>query len=152
MSLEEKVVIVSGGGRGIGRAVALDIAAQGARVVVSDLGGDWRGEGRDADPAATVVAEIEAAGGEAIADGGDVTDEAAVDALVAGAVERWGRLDGLVATAGFLRDRMVFSMETADFDAVVAVHLRGHFLLARATSRFWRAKSKETGGPCRGLS
>lgn len=150
MSLKDKVIIVSGGGRGIGRAVALDAAAQGARVVVSDLGGDWRGEGQDVDPATAVVAEIEAAGGEALADSGDITDEASVDALVARTVERWGHLDGTVATAGFLRDRMVFSMEAADFDAVVAVHLRGHFLLARAASRFWRAKSKEAGGPVSG--
>jgi NAD(P)-dependent dehydrogenase (short-subunit alcohol dehydrogenase family) len=146
-SLEDKVVVVTGAGRGIGRAVALGLARAGARVVVNDRGGDWRGDGEDVGPAAAVVSEIEQAGGAAIADGGDVTDAAAVDALVARAVDTWGRLDGAVACAGILRDRMLFSMEEDDWDAVLAVHLRGHFLLARAASRHWRAQAKAAGAP-----
>ncbi|HYF26573.1 MAG TPA: SDR family NAD(P)-dependent oxidoreductase [Baekduia sp.] len=146
-SLDGRVIIITGAGRGIGRALAQALAGAGASVVVNDRGGDWRGEGQDVGPATGVVQEIEAAGGRAIADGGDVTDAAAVDALVQRALDTWGRLDGVVSSAGILRDRMVFSMGEDDWDAVMAVHLKGHFLLLRAACRHWRAEAKRTGAP-----
>lgn len=149
-SLEDKVVVVTGAGRGVGRSLALGLAAAGARVVVNDRGGDGRGEGEDVGPATAVVEEIEAAGGSALADGGDATSAADVEAMVEKAVETWGRLDGVVACAGILRDRMLFSLEDDDWDAVLAVHLRGHFLLARAACRHWRARSKQAGAPVDG--
>lgn len=148
--LDNRVIIISGAGRGIGRALALHLARAGARVVVNDRGGDWRGAGADTGPATQVVDEIRAGGGEAIADGGDVAAAADVDAMVARALEEWGRLDGVVNSAGILRDKMIFSMEEDDWDAVLAVHLRGHFLLTRAACRHWRAESKRTGAPVDG--
>jgi NAD(P)-dependent dehydrogenase (short-subunit alcohol dehydrogenase family) len=139
---EGRVAIVTGAGRGIGREHALMLASEGASVVVNDLGGAPDGEGADAGPAQEVVAEIEAAGGRAVANGADVTDFAQAEAMVAEAVDTFGRLDVLVNNAGILRDRMVFSMSEAEWDAVVAVHLKGHFCPTRHAAAHWRARSK----------
>jgi 3-oxoacyl-[acyl-carrier protein] reductase len=150
MELEGKVALVTGAGRGIGREIALALAARGAAIVVNDLGGDWRGDGTDDSPAATVREEIVAAGGKAIVDGGNVADADDAAAMVQRAVGQFGGLDIVVNNAGILRDRMIFSMADDDWDAVVAVHLRGHFLVTRAACAYWRAKAKETGAPVDG--
>jgi len=144
MRLDGKVAIVTGAGHGIGRAHALELAKHGARVVVNDLGSSVAGEGqgRDADE---VVALIEKRGGEAVADYGDVGDEAQADAMVALAVATWGRLDILVNNAGIVRDRAIWNMSVDDFDLVLRVHLRGSWLTSRAAARHWRAMAKETG-------
>jgi len=120
-----RVAIVTGGGQGLGRSHALGFASRGARVVVNDLGGARDGTGSSLSPAEAVVAEIEEAGGEAYANGADVSDRAAVDAMVAEAVERWGAVDILVNNAGILRDKSFQKVDLADFEAVLAVHLMG---------------------------
>jgi NAD(P)-dependent dehydrogenase (short-subunit alcohol dehydrogenase family) len=137
-----RVVVVTGAGRGLGRAHALAFATEGARVVVNDIGTSRSGEGASGTPAQEVVAEIEAFGGEAIPNADDVADWAGAERLVAAAVDRWGRLDVLVNNAGFLRDRMLVSMAEDEWDAVVRVHLRGHFLPLRHAADHWRARSK----------
>jgi NAD(P)-dependent dehydrogenase (short-subunit alcohol dehydrogenase family) len=142
-----KVAIVTGAGRGIGRAEAMLLASEGAKVVVNDLGGAPTGEGSDAGPAAQVVAEITAAGGEAVANGDDISTWPGAEALVAQAVSTWGRLDVLINNAGILRDRMSFNMDEADWDAVINVHLKGHFATARFASAHWRSVFKATGQP-----
>ncbi len=136
------VVIVTGAGRGLGRAHALELAAQGARVVVNDLGVERDGSAGSEGPAHDVVAEIAAAGGEAVANGADVADFAQAEAMVAQAVETFGRLDALVCNAGFLRDRMLASMTEEDWDSVVRVHLKGHFAPARHAIAHWRDRAK----------
>ncbi|MFE3162199.1 SDR family oxidoreductase [Streptomyces sp. NPDC059224] len=137
-----RVVVVTGAGRGLGRAHALAFAAEGARVVVNDLGVGLDG-GPDPDsPAGTVVDEIRAAGGEAVAHGGDVATTAGAASLIATAVESYGRLDTLVNNAGFLRDRMLVNLGEDDWDAVVRVHLKGHFLPLRHAAAHWRAEAK----------
>ena len=135
---EGRVAIVTGAGRGIGRAEAMLLAAEGARVVVNDLGGAATGEGRDAGPAAQVVEEIRAAGGEAVANTDDISGWAGAEALVGQALETWGRLDVLINNAGILRDRMSFNMDEADWDAVINVQLKGHFARARFAAAHWR--------------
>jgi len=137
-----RVAIVTGAGRGIGREHALMLAAEGAAVVVNDRGGDTDGSGGDPGPARQVVAEIEAAGGRAVANGADVTDFDGAAAMVVQAVDAFGRLDVLVNNAGILRDRMVFSMDEQDWDDVVAVHLKGHFCPTRHAAAYWRAEAK----------
>ena len=127
-----RVAIVTGAGAGLGRAHALGLAARGAKVVVNDLGVGRDGSGRGSEAAARVVAEIEAAGGTAIADGADVTDEAAVAAMVARALSLWGRIDILVGNAGILRDRTLAKMTVEDFRAVLDVHLVGAFVCCKA--------------------
>jgi NAD(P)-dependent dehydrogenase (short-subunit alcohol dehydrogenase family) len=139
---EGRVAIVTGAGRGIGREHALMLASEGAKVVVNDLGAEPDGRGADPGPANEVVAEIEAMGGEAIVNGADVTDFEQSGAMVAEAVERFGRLDVLVNNAGILRDRMIFSMTEEQWDAVVAVHLKGHFCPTRHAAAHWRERSK----------
>jgi NAD(P)-dependent dehydrogenase (short-subunit alcohol dehydrogenase family) len=123
--LDGKVVLVTGAGNGIGREHALACAREGARVVVNDLGGARDGSGSSATAAESVVAEIVAMGGDALADAASVTDAAACDAMVAATLARWGRLDCVVNNAGILRDRSFAKMSDAEWDAVIAVHLQG---------------------------
>jgi NAD(P)-dependent dehydrogenase (short-subunit alcohol dehydrogenase family) len=149
--LDGKVAIVTGAGRGIGRGEAIELAAQGAKVLVNDLGGEWDGTGADNRPAQQVVDEIAAAGGEAAANYDDVADWSGSKKMIDEAVERWGTLDILVNNAGILRDKMIFNMDEADWDAVIRVHLKGHFAPTRHACAYWRQKSKEAGGdPVRG--
>ena len=141
-NLTSKVAIVTGAGRGIGRGHALALAAAGAKVVVNDLGGSLAGEGSDLSPAQQVVEEIHAAGGEAAADGENVADFAGAGRLVQHAVDVFGRLDILVNNAGILRDRMLVNMTEDEWDAVIAVHLKGHFSTTRHAAAHWRERSK----------
>lgn len=142
MLLEGKVVIVTGAGRGIGREHALELARQGARVVVVDPGVSVRGEETEEDPADAVVREIRDLGGEALAHKGSVTEWSTCERIVRETVEYFGRLDALVNNAGILRDRMITSMEEDDFDAVIAVHLKGTFQMTRHACVHWRALGK----------
>lgn len=137
-----QVVIVTGAGRGLGRAHALALAAEGATVVVNDLGATLGGEGRDATPADEVVADIEAAGGTAVANGDDVSDFEAAGDLVADTIRRYGRVDALVCNAGIVRDRMLVNLSVEEWDAVMAVHLRGTFGPLRHAAGHWRDRSK----------
>jgi NAD(P)-dependent dehydrogenase (short-subunit alcohol dehydrogenase family) len=145
LELEGKVAVVTGAGRGIGREEALALAAAGARVVVNDLGSTWTGEGNDRRPAEDVVAEIEAAGGDAVANFDDVTDPAAAERLVQQAVDTFGDLDILVNNAGILRDGMIFTIDPEEWRSVVNVHLIGHFLPTRAATAYWRERAKSDG-------
>ncbi len=147
--LDGRVVIVTGGGRGLGRSHCLELAAQGATVVVNDLGVDVRGDAEGTSPADEVVAEIEAAGGTAMTNGASVTDFAAMGDLVAEVVERYGVLHAVVNNAGFLRDRMLTSMSEDDFDAVIDVHLKGTWSLTRHACGYWREQAK-AGNPVTG--
>jgi NAD(P)-dependent dehydrogenase (short-subunit alcohol dehydrogenase family) len=137
--LDGRVAIVTGAGRGIGRSVATLMASQGAAVVVNDLGSEVDGSGRDAGPAKQVADEISAAGGKAVANGADVSDHAAAEAMIASAVEHFGRLDVLVNVAGILRDRMVFNMTEQEWDDVIRVHLRGSFNTTKFAAAHWRS-------------
>ena len=139
---EGRVVIVTGAGRGIGRAHALALAAAGARVVVNDLGVALDGRGGAEGPAAEVVAEVRAAGGEAVADTHDVADEEGARALIRTALDTYGDLHALVNNAGFVRDRMFVSATFEEWDAVMRVHLRGHFAPSRCAVDHWRAQQK----------
>ena len=141
-----RVVIVTGGGRGLGRAHALAFATEGAHVLVNDLGVERDGtqSGVD-DAAAAVVEEIAAAGGSAAANHADVADWEQASAMVAQAVETWGRLDTLVCNAGFLRDRMLVNMSEQEWDSVVRVHLKGHFAPARHAAAHWRERQRALG-------
>jgi NAD(P)-dependent dehydrogenase (short-subunit alcohol dehydrogenase family) len=139
---EGRVALVTGAGRGIGREHALSLAQHGAKVVVNDLGGDRSGEGEDVSAAQSVVDEIVAAGGEAVVNGGDVADFDAAREMVQQAIEAFGRLDVVVNNAGILRDRMLVNMEASEWDAVIAVHLRGTFGPMRHAAAHWRERSK----------
>ncbi|MEU6778709.1 SDR family oxidoreductase [Nonomuraea angiospora] len=144
---EGRVAIVTGAGRGLGRAHALELARQGAHVVVNDLGGATDGTGSDAGAAQLVVAEILAAGGKAVANTDDVADWAGAKRLVEQAVSEFGGLDVLVNNAGILRDQTIASMTEENWDAVIRVHLRGTAGPARFAAEYWRARAKGSGRP-----
>jgi NAD(P)-dependent dehydrogenase (short-subunit alcohol dehydrogenase family) len=144
---EGRVVIVTGAGRGIGRAHALAFAAEGALVVVNDIGAELDGSGGSASPAQDVVAEIEASGGRAVVNGDDVADWAGAERLVRTAIDVLGGLDVVVNNAGFVRDRMFVSCSEEEWDAVVRVHLKGHFCVSRHAAAWWRDQAKATGAP-----
>ena len=139
-SLAGRVAVVTGAGAGLGRAEALALAAEGADLVLNDVG----------PAAAEVVDEIEAAGGKAVLVPGDIGERATADALLSTALDRFGGLHVVVNNAGVVRDRMLFGLSDEDWDQVVRVHLRGHFLLTRNAAVHWRAQAKESGGPVYG--
>ena len=141
-SLDGRVAIVTGAGRGIGREHALALANAGAKIVVNDLGGSAAGEGSDTTPAQSVADEIKAAGGEATANYDNVADFQGAENMVKQSVADFGRLDILINNAGILRDRMLVSMSEAEWDAVINVHLKGHFAPTHHAANYWRAQSK----------
>ena len=140
--LDGRVAIITGAGRGIGREHALYFAAEGAKVVVNDLGGANDGTGADATPAQQVVAEIRALGGEAVVNGDNVADWEGAQRMINQAVEAFGDLDILVNNAGILRDRVLVNMTEEEWDAVIAVHLKGHFAPSRWAAAYWREQHK----------
>src|SRR5439155_20300636 len=135
----------TGAGRGTGRAYALRLAAYGARVIVNDAGVATDGSATAEDPAADVVSEIAAAGGDAIAQRGDIADARVADELVQQALETWGSLDVVINNAGFGRPRMVFNLADDEWDDVIRVHLRGTFVVSRPACRYWRTQAKQHG-------
>jgi NAD(P)-dependent dehydrogenase (short-subunit alcohol dehydrogenase family) len=141
-SLDGKVAVVTGAGRGIGRGEALLLASEGASLVVNDVGGEWDGQGQDTRPAQTVVDEIEASGAKATANYDDISTWNGAGALVRQAIETFGSLDIVVNNAGILRDAMIFNMTEENWDAVVAVHLKGHAALTHHACAYWRGKAK----------
>lgn len=136
--LKDKVILVTGAGRGIGRDIALTCAAEGARVVVNDLGGSEGGEGDDKTPAMEVVGDIKAAGGEAVANYSSVADFKAAQGMIEQAVSEFGRIDGVVNNAGILRDVIFHKMTEEDWDSVIDVHLKGSFNTSRAAATYFR--------------
>lgn len=141
-SLDGKVALVTGAGRGIGRGEALLLSQEGAAVVVNDVGGEWDGTGADTRPAQLVVDEIVAAGGRAVANYDDISSWPGAKALVDQAVRTFEKLDVVVNNAGILRDKMLFNMDEEDWDAVVRVHLKGHAAVAHHACAYWRAQAK----------
>ncbi|MBX7451167.1 SDR family oxidoreductase [Mycolicibacterium sp. 3033] len=141
-ALDGRVAVISGAGRGIGREHALLFAAEGASVVVNDLGGSNSGDGTDAGPAQEVVEEIRGAGGTAVANTENIATWGGAESLVAQAVEEFGRLDVVVNNAGILRDGFIASLSEQDWDAVIAVHLKGHFAVLRHAAEYWKGQSK----------
>lgn len=139
---EGRVAVVTGAGRGIGREYALMLASEGAKVVVNDLGGDRDGRGTDLTPAEQVVKEIEALGGQAVVNGGDVSDYMAAKQLIDQAIDTFGKLDVVINNAGILRDRMLVNMTEEEWDAVITVHLKGTFGPSRHAAAHWRDRAK----------
>lgn len=139
---EGRVAIVTGAGRGLGREHALELARQGAKVVVNDLGTTLNGVPEASGPAHDVVELIRAEGGEAVANGADVADFEQAAGLVRQAIETFGRLDILVNNAGFVRDRMLVNTSEEEWDAVIRVHLKGHFAPLRHAAEYWRGEAK----------
>lgn len=140
-----RVVLVTGAGRGLGREYALELARQGAKVVVNDLGASNDGKGAKSAPAEQVVEEIKALGGNAVANFGDVSDMASAGAMVKQAIDSFGDLHAVVNNAGIVRDRMFVSATEDEWDATMKVHLKGHFAVASNAVAYWRSKAKETG-------
>jgi NAD(P)-dependent dehydrogenase (short-subunit alcohol dehydrogenase family) len=140
--LKDKVAIVTGAGRGIGRGEALSLASEGSKVVVNDLGGTSAGTGASTSPADEVVAEIKRMGGDAVANYDSVTDPKAGERMVKAAIDNFGRLDILVNNAGILRDKMLFNMTDEDWDLVMKVHLYGHFYTTRAASQIFKQQKR----------
>src|SRR4051812_1105159 len=145
--LDGKVAIVTGAARGVGLGHAKLLAAEGAAVVVNDLGGEGDGSGHDDRPAQQAVDEIVAAGGKAAANYDDVADWEGAQRLINQAIETFGRLDILILNAGILRDRMTFNMTEEEWDAVIRVHLKGHFAPVRWAAAYWREETKRAGAP-----
>ena len=141
-ALQGRVAVITGAGRGIGREHALLFATEGASVVVNDCGGDNTGEGGDAGPAHEVVDEIVAAGGRAVANTDNVADFSGAERIVRQAIDEFGRLDVLVNNAGILRDSFIAGMDESQWDAVIAVHLKGHFAMLRHAAAYWKAQAK----------
>jgi NAD(P)-dependent dehydrogenase (short-subunit alcohol dehydrogenase family) len=139
---EGRVVVITGAGRGIGREHAIEFARQGAKVVVNDLGGEMDGTGSSTGPAGEVVDEIRGMGGEAVANGDDVSDYDGAGRLVQAAIDTFGTIDVLVNNAGILRDRMLVNMTIEEWDAVIKVHLRGTFAPTRHAVEYWRNRTK----------
>ena len=142
-----KVAIITGAGRGIGREEALLLASEGAAVVVNDVGGARTGEGSDKAPAQEVVDEIVAAGGKAVANFDDISSWKGGESFVNQAIEELGGLDILINNAGILRDKMSFNMTEEEWDAVIQVHLKVHFVPSHFAGSYWRQKSKDSGQP-----
>jgi 3-oxoacyl-[acyl-carrier protein] reductase len=149
-SLDGKVALVTGAGQGLGRAEALYLASEGAKVVVNDLGATVEGEGKESKPAQAVVEEIKAAGGEAVAHGGDVSSYDDAKDMIDLAIKEFGDFHILINNAGILRDRMIFNITEGEWDAVVKVHLKGHFNTTRHACAYWREQSKVSGNPAYG--
>ena len=143
--IDGRVAIITGGARGIGASISRLFAREGARLVINDLGGGTDGTGSDEGPAKQIADEIVAAGGTAVADGGDIADVATGERLVRMAVEQYGKLDIVVNVAGILRDRMIFNLSEADWDEVIRVHLKGHYSTARPASAYWRQQRNPQG-------
>ncbi len=141
-ALDGRVAVITGAGRGLGQEHALLFAAEGAKVVVNDLGGGPDGAGSDTGPAQQVVDEIRSAGGEAVANASDVTTASGAQQLIQQAIDEFGALHVLVNNAGILRDRTIANMTDEEWDDVIRVHLRGHFMPTRAAARYWREQSK----------
>jgi len=138
--MEDKVVIVTGAGGGIGRDIALAMARDGAKVVVNDVGASMTGEGHDVGPAQRVVDEIRAAGGTAVANTDSVADPTAADRIVTTALDTYGRLDAVINNAGILRDRFFHKMSVEEFDSVIKVHLYGSYFVSRAAANHFKAQ------------
>ena len=147
---EGRVAIVTGAGRGLGREHALLLAAHGARVVVNDVGAATDGTGRDGSPAATTVADIRKAGGEAEVNADDVSSWDGAKNMIEQAIQSYGKLDILVNNAGILRDRMLVNMSEDEWDAVIRVHLKGTFAPARHAAAYWREISRTAAAPVAG--
>ncbi len=147
---EGRVAIVTGAGRGLGREHALLLAKEGAKVMVNDIGANVDGTGRDASHAAQTVAEIKKMGSDAIVNGDDVSSWDGAKNMIDSCVKHFGKLDVLINNAGILRDRMLVNMTEAEWDDVIKVHLKGTFAPSRHAAEYWRAKSKEIGGPVKG--
>jgi 3-oxoacyl-[acyl-carrier protein] reductase len=143
--LDGRVAVITGAARGLGRCHALELAKQGARIVVNDLGVSGDGKGRDEDPARSVCEEIKAMGGEAVPHFGDVANWDDAKAMIQTAIDEFGELNILVNNAGFLRDAILFNMSEDDFDSVVRVHLKGHFCPIRHAAQYWREQGKAKG-------
>ncbi len=141
-ALEGRVAVITGAGRGIGREHALLFAREGAKIVVNDLGGSNEGEGADTGPAHEVAEEIKAAGGSAVVNTENVSTWSGAESVVQQAIDEFGGLDILVNNAGILRDAFIAGMEEAQWDSVIAVHLKGHFAMLHHAAAYWKAQSK----------